>query len=235
MNYPRPEQISVNVLEKEHLNKSIIRTRFQLPKSIDFLCGQFCTIFVNDRTRRSYSIASQPGTGYFETIIDISPNGPGSNYFKSLNTGDTVEMVFPLGRFVYIERGNPVYFLATGAGIAPFISMIDRLFITNPKRLTTLLFGVRSDEDIFLFDKFDRLQKQYQNFNFKICLSKPNNTNLDKERYYSGRITKLIQELKIDKTADFYISGGHEMIKDNLTILKSQNIPEQNIFTEQYY
>ena len=95
-----------------------IRIKPEVP--FTFEQGQFITITVAPMTKRSYSIASQPGQDYIEIIGDTRAGGPGSHYFESAKEGQEVEILGPLGLFTYKQNGKPSIFWSTGTGGCSF-------------------------------------------------------------------------------------------------------------------
>lgn len=237
----KPKWIKSQVILKERQSEKVFRVRFGLQSESGLNSGQFMNIKVADRIQRSYSISSLPGEEYLETFVDISPGGPGSKFFENLSEGDSAEILYPLGNFVYTEKETPVYFVATGTGITPFVSMIKyALEVKKSKRPIRLLFGLRYYEHVFLDEMFKKLEKKYPNLgsNFSYCISRGSESK-EKEREvpncFDGRVTKYLQENGIEDNSDVYICGGKKMIEEVEKIALQNGIDKTNIFYEQYY
>lgn len=228
--FQRPDRLTFKVSQKIDLGFNIIQIRFETNKTLDFTPGQFVTLFMDERTRRSYSISSIPGTNYFETYNDVTPGGPGSLFFKNSKVGDEIVGMFPLGRFVYKEKPTPAVFLATGTGITPHKSMIDFALSNNSQREITLVWGARTDEELFLANNFDELANNYPNFKNIYCITRKEDT-----KFYKGRVTKYCEETDFNPESEFYICGGQNMIKDVETILLEKGFSKEVIKYEQFY
>ncbi|MFQ5493108.1 MAG: ferredoxin--NADP reductase [Candidatus Dojkabacteria bacterium] len=218
---------------KEEVAKNTYRLEMSVPKgdSFDFTPGQFVNLLVAPNTRRSYSIASLPNGNGFETYANTNAGGPGSKFFESVKVGDKVEVLGPLGKFVYTESDRPVKFFATGTGVTPFISMIGyALEIEKTTRPIMLFLGFRHEEDVFPKDMLDEFKKAHDNFDYEICISKPT----DEWEGRKGRITLCIVDIH-EKDVDAYICGSQGMINDVQQRLVDLGIPDDQIYYEQFY
>ena len=163
------------------------------PEKIEFQAGQYLilTIDAAKGVRRNYSIASQPQINHaVELLVDIKPQGLGSQYLKNLKPGDKVEFVAPFGNFVVdencLKRSDPaaagsdlnknhqLLFVATGSGISPIRAMIlDLLIVKKYQNPIRLWWGMKCPQDCFWVEDFDNLEKEYPNFKWDLVLSQP--------------------------------------------------------------
>jgi len=198
-------------------------------QNLDFNAGQYLAVIVGENIKRFYSIASTPGSELIELLVATAPGGPGSIFFENVKEGDVVDVMGPIGVFTYKSTGNAV-FVSTGTGIAPFHSMIkDQLAKGNTNQMQ-LLFGVRSEEHLFLQQELETLASKYPNFKPLITLSQPSETWAGAK----GRVTNYLQEMTYDQNTDFYLCGIKAMIMDAKQILLSKGVPAEKIFTEMY-
>ncbi len=211
-----------------------IRIIFSEGEGLEFQAGQFVNILVAPATRRSYSIASSPADlAGIDLIGDSVIGGPGSIFFANAKQGDDIEILGPLGNFVYKESQNPACFFATGTGVVPFISMISYALETvQTKRQIILFLGFRHEEDIFYREFFENLASQYTNFKFVMTLSKPSNDWSGLQ----GRITDhYIEYAKENQNFEGYVCGSRTMISEVVENLTNLGVPKENIYYEQYY
>ncbi|MDB5827810.1 MAG: uncharacterized protein JWQ73_2030 [Variovorax sp.] len=88
--------------------------------------------------QRSYSIASAPGPGAIELIIEKLEDGEVSPFFHDIaEVGDTIEVRGPLGgHFVWRPAdGGPLLLMAGGSGIAPLMAMVRAWAAASPPEL----------------------------------------------------------------------------------------------------
>jgi len=182
----KASKYTARVSEKYYLGESekFLLTKLELtsPDKLEFEAGQYVSIKVNERgERRSYSMVSTPDITHGVTLVaEMIEGGLGSGYWKQVKIGDTLELLGPLGRFTLVH--NPpahdnLLFVATGAGITPIKCMIEDLLLNkHESRPMRLVWGMRSERDIFWFDNFDRLSAEHPNFVFDPVLSQPSET-----------------------------------------------------------
>lgn len=229
--YIRPQKILLKITQKLRVTESIIKLRLEGDNTISFIPGQFMTIFVDKYTRRSYSISSVSGLDYVETYNDITPGGPGSQYFIKAEVGDTIEVMLPLGKFVYKAKPSPAVFIATGTGITPFLSMLETaLGINRSPNQIDLVWGCRFEKDFFVKEQLEDYARTFLNFKYSLCVSREQVVNM-----YKGRVTGLISETEYNPECSFYICGGQEMIRDVENILSRKGFSKSRIYYERFY
>ena len=166
-----PAVYTTTLLEKIFLTSDMLELRFGKPDGFIFKPGQFIQVHVPDQLAqvvlRSYSLASQPSDDYLALCVKIVPGGKGSTFFSNLVEGQTVNFRGPEGRFVVAPEHSPVkIFVATGAGIAPIVSMLEDEISKQSNQRLHLLFGLRYEHDIFWLDRFERLAAASSNFSY---------------------------------------------------------------------
>lgn len=213
----------------------VITLGLQSPTDMSFEAGQFVSFSVTKPglpfpLTRPYSIASPPTrTNEIDILLNLVPDGPGSNYLFSLHKDDAVTFKGPAGSFVlrdYPDRG--LLFVATGTGIAPFWSMI-------PARLpsatsVTLLWGLRSERDLYYQDELAALAARHPEFSFETTLSRPS----DAWQGAHGHVQQLIERriAKVDDVA-VYICGGSAMTTSVTALIRARGVCP--IHKELYY
>lgn len=195
-----------------------LTVRLLAPEDILFQAGQYVQFKIGDAFR-SYSIAVPP-TGVNNQIlvfcIKLEPDGVGSNFVRGLKPGDEVVMRGPLGNFVVQNFEKPIFFVATGVGVAPYASIIPDMLMRGFKQPVRLLFGLRSEENVFYYDRFNRMAAHYENFNFIPILSRP-------QSHWPGETGRVTTYVAVSyprlKDYTFYVCGSQEMVMDMRTLL----------------
>ncbi|MEN8253145.1 MAG: FAD-binding oxidoreductase [Patescibacteria group bacterium] len=232
-----PQQFTAKLQDKIDLNDKYVKYSFELiePNKMEFLAGQYISIKVNENgSRRSYSICSSPKVDHgFELLVDIEPNGVGVSYLQSLNFGDEISFLGPMGIFVVDEKQtDELVFVATGSGIAPFHSMVlDLLQNKGEQRKITLYWGMRYSKQIFWLDEFKELMDNFSQFNFHPVLSKaePGWT------LCHGRVTDCLMVHGFPANGDYYLCGSKAMIEESGEILKKSGISKEKIHFEKFW
>ena len=227
-----PAYLSAQVISNTNLAGNFYQLICQSTVPLNFIPGQYLIIKINDERVTQYSLASLPGPSEFELLVDITPDGVSSRYIKALKTGDTIQFLKPMGKFVLNENITPIVaFLATGSGIAPFKSMIPGLLSSHPEIQVKLLFGLRHIADIFYSNFFARLARSHPNFTYHYSLSQP-------ETSWNGLIGHITQHLEL--IGDFsnlsaYLCGSPKMIEESQVQLLQLGVPEDKINFEKYW
>lgn len=153
-----PERYESNIEDIEWIAANVVRLRLALPDDdwFDFVPGQFVQVQVPGTDRwRSYSMASGPGDmPTLELLIRILDQGLMSAYLRDeAEVGDLVELEGPFGSFQLQKSKAPHIFVAGGTGLAPFLSMLDRIrTYSGTKPEVVLNFGCTDGRDVFCRD-----------------------------------------------------------------------------------
>jgi len=184
---------------------------------------------------RAYSIASPPrADNHFALCANRVPGGAMSNHLYDLKPGEEICCQGPFGDFILRPPLRDTIFIATGTGIAPFRSMLNWL-LAEPGRLEGrelwLVFGNRTEKDIYYHDEFSRLAREHANLHYLPTLSRP-------EADWTG-LRGHVQEHVIEIArgrADMhaYVCGLEKMVKQNRELLKGLGWDRRAIRYENY-
>lgn len=208
------------------------------PPTIAFQAGQYVAMTIHPSAAaqagasRAYSICSSPqGQKTFHLVANLVPGGEGSHYFFGLQVGDEVRLRGPTGHFVLDERTTrDYYFIATGTGIAPIRAMVLDQCARGITRSMTLLWGLRSEQDIYYQDEWTALAKRHPQFRFHLTLSQPQGA----WRGLTGRVTVVLPDLLSSvNNLDVYLCGSQAMIHEVKTMVKTKGLCP--IHTEKFY
>lgn len=224
------QQFVVRLEEKKIIADSVLELVFEKPESFDFKAGQFVQFLIPGSekiTPRSYSLATSPKDKTLKFCIKLLENGVASTFLSSMNVGDAVEIKGPLGRFVARDGFSKLNFVATGAGLAPIMGILeDQLEQKKTLAPINLVFGLRYEKDIFWTDRLDALTKKHSNFSYLLCVSRPSET-------WSGNEGRVVSFLgNIDTTADYYMCGSAAMVMDVRALLNQSGLKSEQIHFE---
>ncbi len=224
-------EFSLKLAQKIQLTPDMLELHFIKPDGFDFQAGQFVQFFIPSEPTpalRAYSISSAPQARDLEFCVKLLPDGKASTHFIQMHEGETVKMRGPKGHFTN-NHPTPMYCIATGAGMAPLMSIIqEELCYKKTDREVRLLFGVRSEEDVFWQERFEMLAKESPFFSFDITLSQPKPTG--GWAGLRGRVTEHILHHLSDH--HFFLCGNAAMVKDVRQILLENGIDKQYIHFE---
>jgi ferredoxin-NADP reductase len=109
---------------------------------------------------RSYSIASPPETPDVTVTVERLPDGEVSPYLtEEVRQGDRLEVRGPIGGYFVWDRsdGGPLFLVAGGSGVVPLMSMIRHRDASSDDTPTTLLYSVKTPDDVIYRGELDRL------------------------------------------------------------------------------
>ena len=200
------------IVEIKPLTPNVKSFLLRLDEHMDFIAGQFLLLKIGS-VSRAYSIASAPPregvAEYVELIIKKVPGGKLTTELFKLPVGSFVDVKGPFGKMVLTEKHGDI-FLATGTGIAPFISMLRKLFRDHSPGPMYLFYGARNENEIIYRHELEGLAKIHKNFHLIISLSKPDESWDGDVGYVQDNLTKYIRNFS-DK--DAYICGLPVMVE----------------------
>ena len=119
----------------------------------EFQPGQYATLGLMGNAgklvQRPMSISS-PSTDLseYEFFIRLVHEGAFTPLLWERKVGDAINIKGPKGKFLLQEDGRTCLWVATGTGLAPFISMLETLRARGQQRDILLLHGVSYDYDL---------------------------------------------------------------------------------------
>jgi NAD(P)H-flavin reductase len=219
--------------KKKKLFDNIYEYQLMLPDSFDFNPGQFISVDVGRGIRRSYSILSAENR-ILKLVIDLSPGGPGSMFFKNIREGENIRFMGPLGRFSLSGTNKDKVFIATGTGLVPFVSMIKSLVKDNFDGNIQLFFGTKYLGESESYYYLDYEEKNSDNFSIYRCITRED--FLEENKFlFKGRVTEALPvKIKDLSNKEFYVCGVNEMIDDVMSVLISLGVDASQIYHEKY-
>jgi len=212
-------QYQVRCTRNDVIARDIYETVFEKPAGFSFKAGQFILFDVPlpdnpaDIQPRAYSIASAPGEKELLFVLKLIPNGRMSRYLvEALKPGMELTMKGPFGFFVIPEHATKdLFFICTSTGNAPFRSQIVDLLAKGYAGRIDLVYGVRSEEDLFWREEFEELAQRHPNFSLHLSLTKPSAS-------WSGHVGRVqtVVPLVAPSLAGkhVYVCGSPDMTKE---------------------
>ena len=206
---------------------------------IRFQAGQYINLHLpGENTSRAFSLANPPSaSGEIELNIRRVPGGQVTSWIHdTLQVGDRVKLSGPYGRFfVRKSAGLPHLFLAGGSGLSSPRSMILDLLGEGCTQPITLVYGARSQDELYYHDDFVALAAQHPNFTYVPALS-----NAANDSDWSGFRGFVHDAAKDHFSNDFrghkaYLCGPPVMIDACITTLRQGRLFERDIFTEKFF
>ena len=271
---------TVTVLSKTTWTPTLFSFTVSRPDSFKFTAGQFVRLGVNpsrlkyyteqggmsdadisdealdEDIFRAYSIISSPFDEVLEFFSIVIPEGGFTSQLQHLQVGDELLLnTLPFGFLTLARYQKPLpkdlWLLATGTGLAPFLSMLQDLKTWEDYEHIVLAYSARSIEELAYVEKIEGLQEDFGSLveNPAKLIFIPIVTREPVEGALTERLPKLLLDgtlqaragidLDID-TTHVMLCGNPDMVNDTKEALKLLGLVmnrrgEGNIAVENYW
>ena len=201
-------------------------------EDLAFLPGQYMNVQVPDTDQeRSYSFSSGTKDDHTSFMVRITPNGAMSDYLaQSAAVGDELTMTGPFGSFFLRPPQRRVLLLAGGTGLAPLLSMLEKMVTDEVTQPAHLIYGVTNDIDVVGLDLLDEYVEKLPNFSYSYCVSNPETTHEN-----TGYVTAYINDEHLDGgDVDVYLCGPPAMVNAVEGWFNDQGITPANFYFERF-
>ncbi|MGI8870997.1 MAG: FAD-binding oxidoreductase [Candidatus Limnocylindria bacterium] len=206
--------------------------------------GQYATLGlmgpIGRLIQRPMSISSSADRlDEYEFFIRLVPGGALTPLLWQLRVGDPINIKGPKGRFLLQDDGRRCLFVASGTGLAPFVSMIETLRGRGMSREIDLLHGASYDHDLAWRVEMQALEREGDlPLRYAATISRPqqcpNWTGL------TGRVESILEgHLDLHRltpeNATLYLCGNPEMIAAVDEIATRRRFPPDQVRKELYW
>ncbi|OQY92409.1 MAG: flavodoxin reductase [Sphingobacteriales bacterium UTBCD1] len=219
---------TVKIISIEHLTHDVLRIEAEKPRGLSYQPGQAVDLSINkpgwENEIRPFTFTSLPDDDHIEFSIKTYPTHNGvTNQLLSLKAGDELIAGEVFGDIRY--KGNGI-FIAGGAGVTPFISILRKLEKENKINGHKLIFANKTKSDIIHEDYFTRLLGK----NFINILSDENHAG-----YEHGFISpELLKKYSDGASGYYYLCGPPPMMQAVEKYLAGLGISENRIVREAF-
>jgi len=192
-----------------------------------FEAGQFVRLALDlvagdagSRIARPFSFVNPPQDPVLEFYGVIVPEGPLSPRLAGLREGDTVLVADnPSGFLVLSEvpAAEDLWLVATGTGIAPFLSILRTETPWQRYKRVILVHAVRQASELVYRDLIEKFQSRQKQFKYVSFVSRENHA-----ASLGGRIPAAIRDGRLEALAQpiapersqFMLCGNPQMLRD---------------------
>jgi ferredoxin-NADP reductase len=215
----------IKIKDVGRVTHDVRRFQCEKPAGYHFLPGQATEVSINKedwrQEKRPFTFTSLNESPDLEFVIKIYDDHNGvTNALGKLKPGDELIVDDVWGA---IQYKGPGYFIAGGAGITPFISILRQLNKENNLDGNKLFFSNKTDDDIILEQELTSMLGQNAIYTVTDQISK---------RHYNGFINDQFLKKHIeDFNKHFYLCGPPKMVsalQEGLTRLGAS--PEAVVF-----
>jgi benzoate/toluate 1,2-dioxygenase reductase subunit len=164
-------------------------------------------------------------------MVRITPQGAMSEYLRDrAQVGDTIEFTGPYGSFFLREPKRPLLLLAGGTGLAPLLSILEKLAENPPATAVHLIYGVTREADIVGLDWLRAYERKLPRFTWDYIASEP-----DTSAPHTGYVTQIILPEHInDGDVDIYLCGPPPMVTAVTKWLDTEGVQPANFYFERF-
>lgn len=220
------------ILHREGVSKNVHLYILEKPDGFTFTPGQAIELAVDEvewrNDKRPFTITSLPDNPRLELVIKSYPvddnpdhDGMTEHLGRDVEVGDRVIFDDAWGAIEYKGKG---VFIAGGAGITPFISILRKLEQDGEIEGNRLFASHRTADDVILQGELARILGR----NAVFTLTGEQHTD-----YEYGRIDREWLQKRVDDFAqNFYVCGPPSMVDDVTTQLKTLGADSDSIVVE---
>ena len=240
------------ILAVNHWNDTLFSFTATRSQGLRFENGHFVMIglMVDDKPlMRAYSIVSPNYESYLEFFSIKVPDGPLTSKLQNIRVGDEILVSKkPTGTLVldHLLPGKFLYLLATGTGLAPFISIIQDPEVYERFEKIVLVHGVRWQSELAYAEFIQTELAKNEYFGCEVSQKLIYYPTVTREAFRNtGRITdlltsgKLFLDIDLPKpsadNARFMLCGSPSMLKDLCNILDDRGFKEARHGTAAHY
>jgi ferredoxin-NADP reductase len=214
---------TAELLRRSWLSEKTFELELIRPATFQFRPGQRIRL-LHKGAERDYSLLSRPDSPHLGLCVRHLPAGIFSSILAAAEIGTSFTFTGPHGYFIFQKSSRPPVFVATGTGVAPFLSMTRSGVVGF-----TMVHGVRTAAELYYRPDFLAAASLYVP-----CLSHVLPESVLPPGAYCGRVTEYLRDHLPPGAYDFYLCGRREMIRD-VTLLVDERFAESLVYAEIFY
>ena len=229
------------LLEVQTLTPTLFTLRTTRDPGFRFTAGQFARLGVRKPSGsivwRAYSMVSAPHDEFLDFFSIVVPDGEFTSELSRLEVGDELLIDKQAFGFLTLDRfpdGRDLWLLATGTGLAPFLSILQDFEAWERFERIVLVYSVREARELAYQPLIAELpQREYlEGLGHKLTYL-PVVTREQVPGALNGRITRLIETGELERAAGLELTPEHsrimlcgnpQMIEDTRTLLKTRDL-----------
>ncbi len=231
-------EMEIDEVTMELPDTKTLRLKWPEGYETDFKTGQFITLYWPDtpKYKRAYSLSSCAlDTGFFE--VTIKRDGKmGTRIVDWAEKGNKLFVIPPVGRFLpVLEPEKHLVCIAGGSGVTPFRGFAREATLRKLETKITILYSVRTTEDIIFNDEFRELEQKNPHFKFNVTCTRLSDSDPWPGR--RGRIGADWVKEQISNINDtiFYACGPNALVDSaERLVLEELQCPKEQLKLEKW-
>jgi len=229
------------LLQVQPLTPSLFTLRTTRDPGFRFRAGQFARLGVakadGSVVWRAYSMVSSPHDEFLEFFSIVVPGGEFTSELSRLREGDTLLVDRQAFGYLVPDRftdGRDLWLLATGTGVAPFLSILQDFEVWEKFERIILVYSAREGRELAYQPLIAELtQREYLADHGHKFQYIPTVTREQYPGALNGRITTLVENGELERVAGcaltpehsrVMICGNPQMIDDTRHVLKGRDM-----------
>lgn len=247
-----PHLFQAEVLQVRHWTERLFSFTCTRDSGFRFLSGQFTMIGLpvdGKPLLRAYSMASSPFESQLEFLSIKVPNGPLTSLLQHVEPGSAVLIGRKATGTLLLQNllpGRTLYLLATGTGLAPFMSLIRDPELYDRFSRVVLVHGCRRVAELAYRDLIMTGLRDDPWLGEDVRSKLIYYPTITREKFvHQGRIPKLLESGKLasDLTLPepqaqhdrFMLCGSPAMLRDTRAVLEKMGLTEGSMSQPGHY
>ncbi len=243
------------VLSVHRWTENLFSFTMTRPAHFKFTAGQFARIglmVAGELVVRAYSVVSSPFDETLEFFSIVVPDGAFTSNLQHLQVGDELYLEkIPYGFLTLARYQQPapqdLWLLATGTGLAPFISMLQDFETWQNYQQIYLVYSVRTRAELAYVDRIDDIvalfAEGHSGFKFVPIITRDPSAELHDRLpilIENGQLEQVVGQVFNPETTHIMLCGNPDMVEDTKEALKARGLSmnrrgEGNIAVENYW
>ena len=243
------------VLSVHRWAENLFSFKITRPNHFKFTAGQFARIGikVNDElVVRAYSLVSSPYDETLEFFSIVVPNGAFTSHLQHLKIEDEIYLEkIPYGFLTLARYQEPIpqdlWLLATGTGLAPFLSMLQDFDTWKHYKNIFLVYSVRTLNELAYVNEIEQIRQifgeDHSGFKFVPIVTRDSSVTLHQRLpvlIENGKLEQAVGHQFNPQTSHIMLCGNPQMVEDTKEALKQRGLTMNrrgvgNIAVENYW
>lgn len=219
----RMQTYTCELSQRHWLSDRTYEVELTRPAGFDFSAGQNIRFF-HRSAQRHYAPISSPADPFLKLCVFEMAGGVFSPYLASTPIGTEFTFSGPHGYFVFRPSNSKPVFIATGTGIAPYLSMARA-----GVRGFTLLHIVPQSKELYFRQFFEETADAYVP-----CVPPASEPGGDMLDLSAGEAIDYMSAHLPAEPHDFYLCGNQSMVRD-VTLFVDSRFPGSRVYHEVFF
>ncbi len=227
----------VTLRRLHHVTHDVVHAITTKPEGFGFQRGQAVDWALDRRGFRDnphpFTMVSGPEDDHLEFVIKCYPT---SEYPDHEGVTEQIEKLVPGAKILISEpfggledKGEGV-FIAGGAGITPFISMLEAREKAGALGGCALIFSNKAEKDIILRERWEAMAKK--GLQLRLTLTDEDHPSIPHTMVTGDYLKEQLGELTNRR---FYVCGPPPMMEAVIATLRQHRVPDFRIIAEEWW